>query len=173
MSLMEIRSRIVTNMSPRHREIMRRLVMGESQKAIAEDMGLTPTRISQLVNSPLFQAEMQRMSAHVDEATYDAMKALRGLQQAAVETIADSMNNIDLPHLAFKAAREVLDRTGVSVPKQLHVTQDSMSFEQKLQEVRLKYERDDDPEERLERASPIQVMGTTELLSDDEDEDGD
>lgn len=178
MSLRAIHQRISTALTPRHREIMRRILLGDAHKAIAADMGITPGRIAQIVSSPLFIAECERMQAVADAQTFDAMKEMRGLQSKAVAVIKNSMDNEDMPHLAFKAAREVLDRTGVAVPKQLHLTQDSMSFEQRLMEVRMRYSEAPDTEERheLEYESPIRVMGSTDLSTDDgsdDDEDDD
>lgn len=48
-------------MLPRHYEIMRRLSLGEQQTNIAADLGMTDSRMSIIVNAPLFQLEYHKM----------------------------------------------------------------------------------------------------------------
>lgn len=142
--------------SPRHREIMRRLAMGERQIDIALDMRMSQAALSFTVNSPLFQAELQKMITRVDEGVYDAMLELRKIQKDAVEAIHSSITQDELPVLRFHAARDVLNRTGVAMPRELHVTKEQRSYEELLQQVRIKYS-----EESENKRPP----------SDDEDED--
>lgn len=128
--------------NPRHREIMRRLAMGERQCDIARDMQITQSALSFLVNSPLFQAELHKMVSQVDEDTYNAMRELRKIRKEAVEALFDSVTQEDLPVLRFHAARDILNRTGVSTPKEYHVTKEQRSYEELLQQVRIKYTED-------------------------------
>jgi hypothetical protein len=125
--------------SPRHREIMRRIAMGERQVDIALDMRMSQVSLSFIVNSPLFQVELRKMMERVDESTYDAMRELRVIQKDAVEAIHESVKQTDLPVLRFHAARDVLNRTGVAMPKEMHITKEQRSYEELLQQVRIKY----------------------------------
>jgi hypothetical protein len=45
---------------PRHIEIMERLMAGQKQSEIARDMGMSSSRISIIINSPLFQLEFRK-----------------------------------------------------------------------------------------------------------------
>lgn len=130
-------------LSPRHREIMRRVAVGERQCDIAADMHLSERALSIIVNSPLFQAELEKMMEKIDQTVYDAMGELVKLQPDAVEAIQSSITQTDLPVLRFNAARDLLNRTGVNVPKEYHVTKDQRSYEELLTQVRIKYQHDE------------------------------
>ncbi len=51
------------NLTPRHIEIMNRLMAGQRQKEIAADLDITQARLSVIVHSPLFQLELQKKQA--------------------------------------------------------------------------------------------------------------
>ena len=57
----------VGTLQPRHLEIMRRLVLGQRQVDIAQDMGITQSRLSIIVNSPLFQLNMRELQNRRNE----------------------------------------------------------------------------------------------------------
>jgi hypothetical protein len=50
----------ITKILPRHIEIMNRLILGQKEVAIANDLGMSQSRISIIINSPLFQLELRR-----------------------------------------------------------------------------------------------------------------
>lgn len=56
------KSNYIKNFTPREDEILRRKLSGDTNKAIAEAMGLSETRVSFIVNSPLFQAKQTSRS---------------------------------------------------------------------------------------------------------------
>ena len=60
----------IKKLNPRHREIMIRIVNGQKNKTIAEDMGITEGRLSIIRNSPLFQIELKKMLAKREEKLY-------------------------------------------------------------------------------------------------------
>ena len=130
-------------LNARHREIMRRVALGERNCDIAADLEMSQVTISIIVNSPLFQQELQAFISKMDEQVYDAMKELRDVQRDAVLAIHDSVVQKELPVLRFHAARDILNRTGVQVPKEYHVTKQQTSYEELLHQVRIKYQHDD------------------------------
>jgi DNA-binding CsgD family transcriptional regulator len=155
---------------PRHREIMRRKLVGQTNKQIAEEMGLSQNRVSVIVNSPLFKLELERMMQQADEQVFDAMSKLRELQPDAVNVLHESMHQHEYPHLRLKAAIQVLDRTGINSPKQIQLQHSGQTFEQRLLDVRMRYQTDDidldeDFDQRQRRF--ITIMGQNELLEDD------
>ena len=80
---------------PRHREMMYRLVSGQTQKEIAVSMDITQTRLSIIVNSPLFKKELSKVEGEI----FDNVVATRGdltarikdLQPKALTVIEDLM----------------------------------------------------------------------------------
>lgn len=58
------------HLAPRHIEMMHRLIRGQKQKKICEDLGISQARLSIIVHSPLFQLEMQKLIAKKEEQLY-------------------------------------------------------------------------------------------------------
>jgi len=156
--------------NPRHREIMRRKLVGQSNKQIAEELGLSQNRVSVITNSPLFKLELERMMQQADDQLFDAMGKLRELQPDAVNVLHESMHQHEYPHLRLKAAIQVLDRTGINSPKQIQLQHSGQTFEQRLFDVRMRYQVDDidlDEDFDQRRRRFITIMGQNELLEDD------
>ncbi len=73
----------VQHLLPRHNEIMRRLVMGETQRNISVAMGITEARLSVIVNSPLFQLELRKMQRRQeDKVAHIHEKIIEGAEKA-------------------------------------------------------------------------------------------
>ena len=99
---------------PIHREIMRRLVCGEKPVAIARDLELSQSRLSIVMNSPLFMAEFKKLEENVTESVVDNLsdvdKRLRVLAPNAVEVINSIMITRKTPlPLKRACARDILD----------------------------------------------------------------
>ena len=107
----------------RHRALMRRLVAGISLSVAAEEIGLTVSRASLIVNSPLFQAEMKRMEADIKngfveaEADRQAVAAdptrqyLSDSAEMAARTLKGALSDENAT-IRVSAAKDILDRTG-------------------------------------------------------------
>lgn len=50
----------ITTLRPKYVEIMNRLICGQPSKVIAEEMNISPGRLSIIINSPLFKMELRR-----------------------------------------------------------------------------------------------------------------
>lgn len=61
----------ITKLTPRHREMMIRLINGQKARVIAQDMGITEGRFSIIRNSPLFQIELRKMMSRREEKLFD------------------------------------------------------------------------------------------------------
>lgn len=68
---MSLSNYVLTKLTPRHREIMIRLISGQKGKRIAEDMGITEGRLSVIRNSPLFMLELNKMQSKREEKVYE------------------------------------------------------------------------------------------------------
>lgn len=106
--------------TPRHRALMRKLVSGMKIGVACEDIGMSISRASVVVNSPLFQEEMKRMEADLKEkfVEAEAEKSLDDTRvilsesaEAAAKTLKGALNN-ENPQVAVSAAKDILDRTG-------------------------------------------------------------
>jgi len=81
----------------RHRQIMYRLVAGEKQVDIALDLSITTTRLSIIVNSPLFKKEYKKVEDQVlqrmIEKRSDITNRVERLQPTALSVIEDIMKS--------------------------------------------------------------------------------
>ncbi len=106
--------------TPRHRALMRKIVGGMKIGEACEDIGMSISRASVVVNSPLFQEEMKRMEADLKEKFVEAEAEKSGdatrilltdASEKAAKTLKGALDNGN-PQVAVSAAKDILDRTG-------------------------------------------------------------
>jgi len=68
---MAVSSNMIQKLTPRHREIMIRLISGQKARRIAEDMGITEGRLSIIRHSPMFELELRKMQSKREEKVYE------------------------------------------------------------------------------------------------------
>jgi len=116
-----------------HRTIMRKLCLGVSLEAIAQDCGVEVAHLEKVVKAPLFQQELNKMQAAVDtevaqqaaelEAEKDPIiKKLRGLVPRAINRLGAEIDNFDPEQGAtagtrLKAVEMVIAMEGTYSPK--------------------------------------------------------
>ena len=110
---------------PRHRALMRMLVTGSTHKQACEELDYTSSRLSIIVNSPLFKDEMAKMQAEYDKkflekvAEREAEKAasdpvnkiLDAAKEKAAKTYVGALDD-ERGGVRLTAADAILDRTG-------------------------------------------------------------
>jgi hypothetical protein len=108
--------------SSRHREVMRRLVAGETQHQIAMDMGFTESRLSVICNSPLFKRQLAELNDEVHERyverTGDIQGRLLELQPKAVDVLESIISKKEVDgkvvslNLKKETALDILELAG-------------------------------------------------------------
>lgn len=98
-------------LTPRHREIMRRLLEGAPRSVIAEEMGLTPQAITIISTSQLFQAELCKMETDAD---FQVIRRAEDLSNEALDTLKNLMRFARSEAMKQRAADSILDRAGYS-----------------------------------------------------------
>ena len=73
----------------KHREITRQLVLGGTNVTIAETIGCTPQTVSNVRNSPLGQAELQRLHGGRDEETVNIARRIEEFVPQALSVLED------------------------------------------------------------------------------------
>jgi len=99
---------------PFHREIARRLVVGERPKAIKEALGISDSRFSIITSSPLFKVEVKKLEVQRDAGVIDITKTLKELSPIALEQIERTMYKTKSDSIRLQAAESILDRAGYS-----------------------------------------------------------
>ena len=91
----------ISSITPKVKEIMRKKLAGQSNVDIAKAVGLSDTRVSFIVSSPLFKEEMQKKQDSIDkrfeeELALDPVKRkFHKATEAAADVIIGAMNNED------------------------------------------------------------------------------
>ena len=97
---------------PRHREIARRLISGQTQAEICDGIGMTEYRMSIIVNSPLFKIMLKQLEDERDANAVDIGRDLREISPVALDVIERTMYKAKSEKLRFEAAESILDRAG-------------------------------------------------------------
>jgi len=84
-----IPSNPLTQVTERHREMMRREVCGERPADIARDMGVSPGRLSVIRNSPAYQEELDELSRAADK---DATTIAQRIRRMALNVLEDEIS---------------------------------------------------------------------------------
>jgi len=96
-------------LTPRHREIMRRLLEGAPRLVIAEEMGLSPQAITIISTSHLFKAELAKMETNAD---FQVIRRAEDLSNEALDTLKNMMRFAKSEAMKLRAADSILDRAG-------------------------------------------------------------
>ncbi len=123
---------------PYHREIARRLVLGQMQVAICDDLGMSTSRMSIIINSPLFKIELMKMEELRNSGVADVTKTLQEVSPLALEVIEKTMFQGKSESIRFKAAQDILDRAGHGVTTRRDVNVSGMVSHANLSEVEMR-----------------------------------
>jgi len=88
----------IEKINQRHRLIMYYLLFGETQKKIAENMGMSERHLSRITNSPVFQQEFEKLSQEMREKIIDTSAVCQEIIDSATPEAAREL--IDLMHNA-------------------------------------------------------------------------
>lgn len=107
----------ITEVTSRHREMMRRIIAGAEYKEISIAMGISGSRLSVIVNSSLFKAELAKMEEtiaqylieHEADLKLDFARDARG----AYTVQKDIMEDVTMPpSVRVDVANQILERAG-------------------------------------------------------------
>lgn len=107
--------RPLKRLKPMHWEIIRRLVLGATQREIARDMGLNEARLSIIVNSPLFQIELKKAQKRRDEQLAEELsgriyKKLAETTERAIDVHSEILEKEALPlQIRQRSATDVIN----------------------------------------------------------------
>lgn len=126
----------IRKMLPRYRDLMRRLVCGQSRRQIEREMRMSSGNYTVIIGSPMFKAELAKMEEELNKQVLDKLSTSkvedvvdRKLKKASPEA-ADV--NIALLRSSSEKTRQrssfdILDRTGHK-PKEHYVAEGSIEI---------------------------------------------
>lgn len=105
----------VQSIQDRTREMARLVMLGISNKAIAERLSISKRQVAAIRNSSLFRQYVDELNALRDQAFIDNTEELEQLIPYAIDTYREVLEKQEgTPTLRVKVAGQVLDRTGLS-----------------------------------------------------------
>lgn len=110
----------LTHLWERHKEIARRLIAGDRQKDIADDLKMSYARMSIICNSPAFKSHLNRMSMGADNNALDVQDRIEVLSIDAMAMLEDALQDNTMAiddKTRIKVAEGMLDRAGYGAVK--------------------------------------------------------
>lgn len=108
---------------PRHREILRRVALGQTYVTIAEELDMHPLTISLIMRSPLAQFELEKLQATADEVVtnvplrVEKAREIREAGRIALQHNTDILTDATVDvKVRANVARHFLDRAVFDVP---------------------------------------------------------
>lgn len=131
------RSYEIQFLQQRHREILRRLVLGESHQDIAADLGVSRTMVTYTQNSQLGREQLEKLAGGRDETVKSINGRIQELQPKALDILSGALDgtvpvgegaNITTA-AQIKVAQDILGRGGHVAPTRV---QGQIDHEHKL-----------------------------------------
>lgn len=101
----------LSELKPRHREILRRVLEGGTYVEIADAMGLHKQTVMLVATSPLFRAELKKME---DQLDFNIVQRADGMANEALDTIKTLMRSGRSEFIRKQCAERILDTAGYS-----------------------------------------------------------
>jgi hypothetical protein len=124
---------------PRHREIMRRLILGMSQTDIARDLGMSQTHINIICNSPLFKLELGKEQSKRSDQISRIQDSLYDGAEKAIVLHNKIVDNDELPlSIRQKSATDIASiaiRSLSKLTRNDSRAEATVPYEQRLKEV--------------------------------------
>jgi len=110
-----------------HKEIIRRLALGQSAVRIAHDLRVTPSVVSYVRNSIIGRKELDNLQDKMDEEVVTMGRRIRELAPDALALVEAVINNdteyldgLTAPtHLRLNAAQDLLEKAGYAAPRRI------------------------------------------------------
>ena len=122
-------------LSPWHCELAKRVAEGKKWAEISQEVKVSQSRLSVLKANPLFMKQVGKYRQMRDDGYEKSLRVFNEkAQDVAEEVCGIALGKTVPPQVRLQAAREVLDRIGLSQGVQTgrHEGEDEVSFEQIL-----------------------------------------
>lgn len=110
------RQHVISKLAPQHRAMARAMAEGARPTDLCEAFGYTPTWVSQITNSPLFRAEVARLTGKIEQSAQQTRREIEAeldaLLSRSVEVIATELHNPKASARRTETAFKILDRRG-------------------------------------------------------------
>jgi len=127
------------HIKPLHRELARRIALGQRPVDVAHELGMSPEHASIICRSPVFQRELARLEEMRDKGVTSVEAAYQEIAPVALEQLERTMYKTKSESLKTKIAFGILDRAGfgpvsktnINFKGQLEVQRSELTAEEK------------------------------------------
>ena len=113
-----------------HKEIMRRVLLGQKNVDIARALGITPQTVSNVRNNPLVRDQISLLEDIRDNRAVDISRDIKELSPIALKVMETAMQDPGSPWgVKVRSAMDLLDRAGWQAPKQVNVVHAHLTHE--------------------------------------------
>lgn len=122
----------VTDMWDVHREIARRIALGQKNTIISEALNCTKEMVSMVRNSPVVREHTELIQAAADADTVDVARRIVEMAPKALDVLEEILEDEERASLALKArvAESILDRAGNSKIQKVQTLSTHLTFDQ-------------------------------------------
>lgn len=120
------------HIKPYHREIARRVVLGQSQHDIAQDLSMSESRLSIICNSPMFKKEVERLESMRNAGVENIQEQLQEVSPVMLEILERLALYSSKDQIKKECAQDLLDRAGYGKITKFDGTVTHETHEQKL-----------------------------------------
>lgn len=98
---------------PHHRSMARLFLEGLQPGEVAQITGFTPSQVTRILRSPLFEAELARLESQAEMEVVSVGNELKRMATRAIEVLDENLQAENISReLKTKTAFDVLDRSG-------------------------------------------------------------
>lgn len=111
----------LTNLWEHHKEIARRLLLGERQCDISKDLNITPAWLSVVTTSPAFKRYLDSLRARTEIGITDIRKEITAGAVEGIKVLRTLLKS-DNERIQLSAATDLLDRDGYKAATKIEQT---------------------------------------------------
>ena len=105
-----------------HEEILRRLALGQRNKQIALELGITPVAVSYVRNSDLGRARLAELQNNANAAVKEVTKRVKEMAPQVLDALEEMYQDESTPAaVRAKICFDLLDRAGTAAPSRHQV----------------------------------------------------
>jgi hypothetical protein len=132
-------SKVLKKLKPRHLEIIRQMCIGKSDGDICRDLGMSPSTLNVIKNSPIFKNEFRRMQRNREEKIYKIQDTLIDAGVSGAELHKDIIQDAALPlPIRMRSATDILNIVGRITKSTVDSFGGDVPYETKLREIILR-----------------------------------
>ena len=126
----------IKRMLPRYRDLMRRLVCGQTRRQVEQEMNMSSANYTVIIGSPLFKAELAKMEMELNKQVLDKLSSskVEDVVTHKLKKASPDAADVDIALLKSgnekvrqRSAFDILDRTGHK-PKEHYLAEGSLEL---------------------------------------------